>query len=61
MNRLTDSSNMICILEDKGFAVECFVRLMQYENTGLTPPEVQRLQKEVRRQKDLIKKWGEET
>lgn len=49
-----DSHSMIKAVEDKGFALELYLRLKEYESTGLTPTEVLRMKRELNRLQILI-------
>lgn len=45
MDRLTTETNITDALNDEGFALMCFLKLKQYEDTGLTPDEVLRVKR----------------
>lgn len=47
MNRLTTETNITDALHDEGFALMCFLKLKQYEDTGLEPKQIKPLQHKV--------------
>lgn len=49
-----DTYSMFKAVDDKGFALELYLKLREYENTGLTPAEVLRMQRELKRLQTLI-------
>lgn len=49
-----DTLSMCRAIEDKGFALKLYLRLREYESTGLTPEEVLRMKRELKRLQTLI-------
>lgn len=59
MDRLTTETNITDALHDEGFALMCFLKLKQYEDTGLTPDEVLRVKRrDELRMKLMFKAMG---
>lgn len=59
MDRLTNDSNIKDVINDDTFAFQCFLKLKQYEDIGLSPEEVIRLKRnDERRLKLLCKAIG---
>ena len=45
MDRLTTETNMLDIIKDDSFALLCYLKLKKYEDTGLSPDEIDSLKK----------------
>ena len=58
--RLTTESNIIDALNDEGFALMCFLKLKQYEDTGLEPCEIRKIQIQVNGLVALVKSLRKE-
>ena len=54
MKRLTTDTNITEVLNDDGFALMCFLKLKQYEDTGFTPTQVVGLNLRVKGQTSVI-------
>lgn len=54
MDRLTTETNITDALHDEGFALMCFLKLKQYEDTGLEPKQIRQLLLRVKRLVALV-------
>lgn len=55
MDRLTTETNMLDIIKDDSFALLCYLKLKKYEDTGLSPDEIDSLKKQNNVRGQLIK------
>lgn len=55
-----DTFSMLRAIEDNGFALKLYLRLREYESTGLTPEEVLRMQRELKRLRILLDAYAQQ-
>ena len=49
MNRLTTESNIFDVINDDTFAFQCFLKLKEYEDTGIEPKQIKQMQLRINR------------
>lgn len=55
-----DTLSMCRAIEDKGFALKLYLRLKEYEDTDLSPEEVLRMQRELKRLRILLDAYAQQ-
>lgn len=54
MDRLTNDSNIFDVINDDTFAFQCFLKLKEYEDTGVEPKQIRQMQLRINRLVALV-------